>query len=70
MWEYGFGLNLSNCVIFRPEICEGEAGSSTSPGNWNRWPTQGCLCLTLIRGSKQWGMDILPIFPLRSGSSL
>ena len=33
MWACGFGLKLSNCVRFRPEICEGGAGSSTGPGN-------------------------------------
>ena len=35
-----------------------------------RWSTQVCLGFTLIRGSKQWGMNILPIFLLRSGSNL
>ena len=33
-------------------------------------PTQGCLGFALIRGSKQCGMDILPIFQLRLGSNL
>ena len=32
-------------------------------------PTQGCLGLAPSRLSKQWGMDIFPIFLLRLGSS-
>ena len=70
MWACGFGLKLSNWVKYRPGICEGGASSSTGPGNWERWSTQGCLGLTLIRGSKQWEMDSLPIFLLRSWSNL
>ena len=69
-----FGLKvpiLLNWVRFRPGIWDG--GTISSPGCgivWDRAPTQGCLGLAPIRGSKQCGMDILPIFQLRLGSNL
>ena len=62
---------LLNWVRFRPGIWDSGATSSTGCGAvCDRAPTQGCLGLALIRGSKQCGMDILPIFQLRLGSSL
>ena len=69
-----FGLKvpiLLNWVRLRPGIWDGGAISSTGWGAvCDRAPTRGCLGLALIRGSKQCGMDILPIFQLRLGSSL
>ena len=60
-----------NWVRFRPGIWDGRAISSTGCGAVSdRAPTWGCLGFALIRGSKQCGMDILPIFQLRLGSSL
>ena len=38
--------------------------------DWDKTPTWECLGLALIRGSKQCGIDILPMFWLRLGSSL
>ena len=46
----------------------GGATSSTGRGADNS-PTLGCLGLAPSRLSKQWGMDIFPIFLLRLGSS-
>ena len=69
-----FGLKvpiLLNWVRLRPGIWDGGAISSTGWGAvCDRAHTQGCLGLALIRGSKQCGMDILPIFRLRLGSNL
>ena len=39
-------------------------------GLWDRRPTCRCLGLAPMRGSKQCGIDILPIFLLRFGSNL
>ena len=38
-------------------------------GDADNSPTLGCLGLAPSRLSKQWGMDIFPIFLLRLGSS-
>ena len=69
-----FGLKvpiLLNWVRLRPGIWDGGAISSTGWGAvCDKAPTQGCLGLAPIRGSKQCGMDILPIFWLRLGSNL
>ena len=69
-----FGLKvpiLLNWVRFRPGIWDSGAISSTGWGAvYDRAPTWGCLGLAPIRGSKQCGMDILPIFQLRLGSNL
>ena len=60
---------MLNWVKLRPGIWDGGAISSTGWGAiCDRAPTWGCLGLALIRGSKQCGMDILPIFQLRLGS--
>ena len=67
-----FGLKfpiLLNWVKFRPGIWDGGATSSTGRGAADSSPTRGCLGLAPSRLSKQWGMDILPIFLLRLGSS-
>ena len=67
-----FGLKfpiLLNWVRFRPGICDGGATSSTGRGAADNSPTLGCFGLAPSRLSKQWGMDILPIFLLRLGSS-
>ena len=67
-----FGLKfpiLLNWVRFRPGICDGGAISSTGRGATDNSPTLGCFGLAPSRLSKQWGMDILPIFLLRLGSS-
>ena len=69
----GFGLKVMislNWVRFRPGIWDGGATSSTEGGLWDRRPTCGCLGLAPMRGSKQCGIDILPIFLLRFGSNL
>ena len=69
-----FGLKfpiLLNWVKLRPGIWDGGAISSTDWGaTCDRAPTQGCMGLAPSKGSKQCGMDILPIFLLRFGSSL
>ena len=69
-----FGLKipiLLNWVRLRPGIWDGGVILSTGwRAGCDRAPTWGCLGLALIRGSKQCGMDILPIFQLRLGSSL
>ena len=69
-----FGLKvpiLLNWVRFRPGTWDSGAISSTGCGAvCDRAPTWGCLGLAPIRGSKQCGMDILPIFQLRLGSNL
>ena len=69
-----FGLKvpiLLNWVRFRPGIWHSWAISSTGCGEvCDIAPTWGCLGFPLIRGSKQCGMDILPILRLRLGSSL
>ena len=69
-----FGLKvpiLLNWVKLRPGIWDSGAISSTSWGAiCDKAPTWGCLGLAPIRGSKQCGMDILPIFRLRLGSNL
>ena len=69
-----FGLKvpiLLNWVKLRPGIWDGGAISSTGWGAvCDKAPTQGCLGLAPSRGSKQCGMDILPIFRLRFGSNL
>ena len=68
-----FGLKVPmslNWVRFRPGIWDGGATSSTGCGVCDKTPTRGCLGLAPIRGSKQCGMDILPIFWLSLGSSL
>ena len=67
-----FGLKfpiLLNWVRFRPGIWGGGATSSTGRGVADNSPTLGCLGLAPSRLSKQWGMDIFPIFLLRLGSS-
>ena len=67
-----FGLKvpiLLNWVKFRPGIWDGGATSSTGRGAADNSPTLGCFGLAPSRLSKQWGMDILPIFLLRLGSS-
>ena len=67
-----FGLKfpiLLNWVKFRPGIWDSGATSSTGRGAADSSPTWGCLGLAPSRLSKQWGMDILPIFLLRLGSS-
>ena len=73
IWRATFGLKfpiLLNWVRFRPGICNGGgATSSAGGGATDRAPTQGCLGLAPSRLSKQCGMDILPIFLLRLGSS-
>ena len=62
---------LLNWVKLRPGIWDGGAISSTDWGvTCDRAPTWGCLGLAPSKGSKQCGMDILPIFLLRFGSSL
>ena len=66
-----FGLKfpiLLNWVRFMPGIWVGGATSSTD-GSTDNSPTLGCLGLAPSRLSKQWGIDILPIFLLRLGSS-
>ena len=71
IWSATFGLKfpiLLNWVKLRPGIWDGGAISSTGWGV-TRAPTQGCLGLAPNRWSKQCGMDILPIFLLRLGSS-
>ena len=69
-----FGLKvpiLLNWVKLRPGVWNSGTISSTGWGAiCDRAPTRGCLGLALIMGSKQCGMDILPIFWLRFGSSL
>ena len=60
---------LLNWVRFRPGIWGGGATSSTGRGAADNSPTLGCLGLAPSRLSKHWGMDILPIFLLRLGSS-
>ena len=69
-----FGPNFPmplNWVKLRPSIWDGGAISSTGWGATHaRAPTQGCLGFAPSKGSKQCGMDILPIFLLRFGSSL
>ena len=69
-----FGLKvpiLLNWVRFRSGIWDSGAISSTGCGAvCDRAPTWGCLGLAPIRGSKQCGMDIFPIFWLRLGSNL
>ena len=72
IWRATFGLKfpiLLNWVRFRPGIWDGGAISSTGRGATDSSPTWGCLGLAPSRLSKQWGMDILPIFLLRPGSS-
>ena len=72
IWRATFGLKfpiLLNWVRFRPGIWDGGAISSTGRGAADSSPTRGCLGLAPSRLSKQWGMDILPIFLLRLGSS-
>ena len=72
IWWTTFGLKfpiLLNWVRLRPGIWDGGAISSTDWGA-ARAPTQGCLGFAPNRWSKQCGMDILPIFLLRLGSSL
>ena len=59
-----------NWVTFRPGIWDGGATSSTESCTWDRSPTQRCLGLAPIRWSKQWGIDILPIFLLELWSNL
>ena len=62
---------LLNWVKLRPGIWDSGAISSTGWGAiCDKTPTWRCLGLALIRGSKQCGMDILPIFQLRLGSSI
>ena len=69
-----FGLKfpkLLNWIKLRPGIWDSGAISSTDWGTaCDRAPTWGCLGLAPSKGSKQCGMDILPIFLLRFGSSL
>ena len=57
-------------VKFRPGICDGGATSSIGWEACDRIPTHRCLGLAPMRGSKQCGIDILPIFLLRFGSNL
>ena len=67
-----FGLKfpiLLNWVRLRPGIWDGGAISSTDWGATSA-PMWGCLGFAPNRWSKQCGMDILPIFLLRLGSSL
>ena len=59
-----------NWVRFRPGIWDSGAISSTGSCTCERRPTHGCLGFTPKRGSKQCGIDILPIFLLRFGSNL
>ena len=59
-----------NWVRFRPGICDGGACSSTDSWACERTFTRGCLGFTPKRGSKQCGIDILPMFLLRLGSNL
>ena len=71
MWMATFGLKfpiLLNWVRFMPGIWVGGVTSSTDDATDNS-PTLGCLGLAPSRLSKQWGIDILPIFLLRLGSS-
>ena len=71
IWRATFGLKfpiLLNWVRLRPGIWDGGAISSTGRGA-DSAPTRGCLGLAPSRWSKQCGMDILPIFLLRLGSS-
>ena len=73
MYWWGFGLKVPiflNWVRFRSGICDGGATSSTDSWTCNKSPTQGCLGSAPMSRSKQWGIDILPIFLLRFGSSL
>ena len=70
---WGLGLKvpiLFNWVRFRPGICD--SGATLSTGSWtcDKSPTQGCLGLAPMSWSKQWGIDIFPIFLLRLGSNL
>ena len=60
---------LLNWVRFRPGVWRVGATSSTGRGATDNSPTLGCLGLAPSRLSKHWGMDILPIFLLRLGSS-
>ena len=70
-WRFSLKVPTSlNWVRFRPGIWDGGATSSTEEGAWDRSPTYGCLGLAPMRGSKQCGIDILPIFLLRFGSNL
>ena len=68
-----FGLKfpiLLNWARLRPGIWDSGAISSTDWGaTCARAPTQGCLGFAPNKWSKQCGMDILPIFLLRLGSS-
>ena len=59
-----------NWVRFRPGIWDGGTVLSTGSWAWERWSTHGCLGFTPKRGSKQYGIDILPIFLLGFGSNL
>ena len=59
-----------NWVRFRPGICDSGAGSSTDSWGCERRFTRGCLGFIPKRGSKQCGIDILPMFLLRLGSNL
>ena len=61
---------LLNWVIFKPGIWDGGATSSTDTGAWKKSLTSRCLGLAPMRGSKQCGIDILPIFLLGFGSNL
>ena len=61
---------LLNWVRFRSGIWDSGATSSTESWACERMSTQGCLGFTPRRGSKQCGIDILPIFLLRLGSNL
>ena len=67
------GLNVPiwlNWVRCRPGIWDGGATSSKESWTCDRSPTWGCLGLAPIRWSKQWGIEILPIFLLRFGSNI
>ena len=41
--------------------------TSSTDGATDNSPTLGCLGLAPSRLSKQWGIDILPIFPVETG---
>ena len=76
IWLTWLGLKvpiLWNWVRLRPGIWDG-ATSSTGAMYWDMYwdktSTWGCLGFAPVRGSKQCGIDILPMFQLRLGSSL
>ena len=58
----GLDLGLKFLTVEQPHL--------QSSWTCDKSPTWGCLGLAPMSGSKQWGIDILPIFLLTFGSSL